>query len=51
MPLVLTLGCGKVDDFGDTDDVLKLLPDVLRHRLIISFSGRAQQTVDRQFNY
>jgi MoxR-like ATPase len=30
-------------DFVTPDDVLKLLPDVLRHRLIISFSGRAQQ--------
>lgn len=30
-------------DFVTPDDVLQLLPDVLRHRLIISFSGRAQQ--------
>mgnify|MGYP006226505689 CR=1 FL=1 len=29
-------------DFVTPDDVIKLLPDVLRHRLIISFSGRAQ---------
>jgi len=35
-------------DFVTPDDVIKLLPDVLRHRLIISFSGRAQQwTSDR----
>lgn len=30
-------------DFVTPDDVIKLLPDVLRHRLIISFSGRAQK--------
>lgn len=30
-------------DFVTPDDVIRLLPDVLRHRLIISFSGRAQQ--------
>ncbi|MEA3404366.1 MAG: MoxR family ATPase [Pseudomonadota bacterium] len=30
-------------DFVTPDDVITLLPDVLRHRLIISFSGRAQQ--------
>lgn len=30
-------------DFVTPDDVLQLLPDVLRHRLAISFSGRAQQ--------
>ncbi|MBN2865392.1 MAG: MoxR family ATPase [Thiotrichales bacterium] len=30
-------------DFVTPDDVISLLPDVLRHRLIISFSGRAQQ--------
>ncbi|MGM0541727.1 MAG: AAA family ATPase [Pseudomonadota bacterium] len=30
-------------DFVTPDDALQLLPDVLRHRLIISFSGRAQQ--------
>lgn len=30
-------------DYVTPDDVILLLPDVLRHRLIISFSGRAQQ--------
>lgn len=30
-------------NFVTPDDVIKLLPDVLRHRLIISFSGRAQK--------
>ncbi len=30
-------------DYVTPDDVIGLLPDVLRHRLIISFSGRAQQ--------
>jgi MoxR-like ATPase len=30
-------------EFVTPDDVITLLPDVLRHRLIISFSGRAQQ--------
>ncbi len=30
-------------DYVTPDDVIHLLPDVLRHRLIISFSGRAQQ--------
>ncbi|NPA72636.1 MAG: MoxR family ATPase [Gammaproteobacteria bacterium] len=30
-------------DYVTPDDALKLLPDVLRHRLIVSFSGRAQQ--------
>ncbi|WP_029408735.1 MoxR family ATPase [Thiomicrorhabdus sp. Milos-T2] len=30
-------------DFVTPDDVITLLPDVLRHRLIISFSGRAQK--------
>ena len=30
-------------DYVTPDDVMTLLPDVLRHRLIISFSGRAQQ--------
>ncbi|WP_373018636.1 AAA family ATPase [Thiomicrorhabdus sp.] len=30
-------------DFVTPDDVITLLPDVLRHRLIVSFSGRAQQ--------
>lgn len=30
-------------DFVTPDDVIRLLPDVLRHRLIVSFSGRAQQ--------
>ncbi|MDG6774186.1 MoxR family ATPase [Thiomicrorhabdus sp. ZW0627] len=30
-------------EFVTPDDVIKLLPDVLRHRLIVSFSGRAQQ--------
>ena len=29
-------------DFVTPDDVMKLLPDVLRHRLSISFAGRAQ---------
>lgn len=29
-------------DFVTPDDVIKLLPDVLRHRLIVSFGGRAQ---------
>jgi MoxR-like ATPase len=30
-------------DFVTPDDVIEMLPDVLRHRLIVSFSGRAQQ--------
>ena len=30
-------------EFVTPDDVIALLPDVLRHRLIISFSGRAQK--------
>lgn len=30
-------------DYVTPDDVITLLPDVLRHRLIVSFSGRAQQ--------
>lgn len=30
-------------DYVTPDDVMTLLPDVLRHRLIVSFSGRAQQ--------
>ena len=30
-------------DFVTPDDVIDLLPDVLRHRLILSFKGRAQQ--------
>jgi len=30
-------------DYVTPDDVITLLPDVLRHRLIISFSGRAQK--------
>ncbi|WP_321325280.1 MoxR family ATPase [Thiomicrorhabdus sp.] len=30
-------------DFVTPDDVIALLPDVLRHRLILSFSGRAQK--------
>ncbi len=35
-------------DYVTPDDIILLLPDVLRHRLIISFSGRAQQwTADR----
>ena len=35
-------------DYVTPDDVTQLLPDVLRHRLIISFSGRAQQwTADK----
>ncbi len=29
-------------DFVTPDDVIKMLPDVLRHRLIVSFTGRAQ---------
>jgi len=29
-------------EFVTPDDVITLLPDVLRHRLIVSFSGRAQ---------
>jgi MoxR-like ATPase len=29
-------------DYVTPDDVITLLPDVLRHRLIVSFSGRAQ---------
>lgn len=29
-------------DFVTPDDVIKMLPDILRHRLIVSFSGRAQ---------
>jgi len=35
-------------DYVTPDDVTFLLPDVLRHRLILSFSGRAQQwTADK----
>ncbi|MDX1351545.1 MAG: MoxR family ATPase [Thiomicrorhabdus sp.] len=30
-------------NFVTPDDVIALLPDVLRHRLIVSFSGRAQK--------
>ena len=30
-------------NFVTPDDVMTLLPDVLRHRLIVSFSGRAQK--------
>lgn len=30
-------------DFVTPDDVITMLPDILRHRLIVSFSGRAQQ--------
>jgi len=30
-------------DFVTPDDVIALLPDILRHRLIVSFSGRAQK--------
>ncbi|WP_040727036.1 MoxR family ATPase [Thiomicrorhabdus sp. Kp2] len=30
-------------NFVTPDDVITLLPDVLRHRLIVSFSGRAQK--------
>ena len=35
-------------DYVTPDDVIFLLPDVLRHRLILSFSGKAQQwTADK----
>ncbi len=35
-------------DYVTPDDVITLLPDVLRHRLVISFNGRAQQwTADK----
>jgi len=30
-------------DFVTPDDVVQLLPDILRHRISVSFSGRAQQ--------
>ncbi len=29
-------------DFVTPDDVITMLPDVLRHRLIVSFAGRAR---------